>query len=143
MTQKKTFVFDTPIERKYGASKGQILGYARVTGSAEYDADSHPFFDRDYCNISIDKVLIKVGATEADATLSYSVSKTLNDTFAEIIEDATYAHAEYVFEPLNKLQLPEPTDTDYQDDAMYHARRDNEQQQYEVTMIVDRPNEAA
>lgn len=93
--QTKTFVVDTPVFKKYGASKGQVLGYARIEGKAEYKGG--PYFDRDYCDLTVTKVLLKVGLTEADMTLAYGVSKQLNDTLAELIEDAALAHCEYLF----------------------------------------------
>lgn len=145
MKHSRKFIFDTPVNvpAYLKSKKQQTLCYARVEGIGYYHDQSHNDTESEddpesLFDFDIEKVILKEGLCEQESTIAYRVSKSLSDTFADVIEDVTKAHMGYLFDDMiakywNREPITAISEVDHTD-----ATQDNKT--YQVIALVDKNN---
>lgn len=90
-----TFKFDTPIH----TIRKVLVGYARVTGTCEYDATQHEEYDSCYAEIKVSEVLLLVAGVTQVGTLAYHMDKALGGDYSDAIDSAIHQHCQMEFYP--------------------------------------------
>ena len=146
MKHSRKFIFDTPVNvPAYLKSKKQIaLCYARIEGIGYYYPTSHNDTEREddpesIYGFDIEKVTLKSELTEQDSTIAYRCSHELSDTFADIIEGATWAHMAYLFDDMVAEYWQRPPIMSMREADHTDANQDN--RVYQVISIAGTPEQ--